>query len=95
MSTVLQHPEAVETPNYLNQEYGWKSWLFTKDHKRIAVLYIISITVMFFIGGIFASLIRVELLTPQGDLVKVVEERHYKLVPAASLDQRAITAYRE
>ena len=69
MSTVLQDPRAVETPNYLNQEFGWKSWLFTKDHKRIAVLYIISITVMFFIGGIFASLIRVELLTPQGDLV--------------------------
>jgi len=69
MSTVLQDPLAVETPNYLNQEYGWKSWLFTKDHKRIAVLYIISITAMFFIGGIFASLIRVELLTPQGDLV--------------------------
>jgi cytochrome c oxidase subunit 1 len=69
MSTVLQDPRAVETPNYLNQEYGWKSWLFTKDHKRIAVLYIISITAMFFIGGIFASLIRVELLTPQGDLV--------------------------
>jgi cytochrome c oxidase subunit 1 len=69
MSTVLQDPRAVETPNYLNSEYGWKSWLFTKDHKRIAVLYIISITVMFFIGGIFASLIRLELLTPQGDLV--------------------------
>jgi len=69
MSTVLQDPRAVETPNYLNQEYGWQSWLFTKDHKRIAVLYIISITVMFFIGGIFASLIRLELLTPQGDLV--------------------------
>ena len=48
MSTVLQDPRAVETPNYLNQEYGWKSWLFTKDHKRIAVLYIISITAMFF-----------------------------------------------
>jgi cytochrome c oxidase subunit 1 len=43
--------------------------LFTKDHKRIAVLYIISITVMFFLGGIFAGLIRLELLTPQGDLV--------------------------
>src|ERR1700719_1512543 len=69
MSTVLQDPRAVGTPNYLNQEYGWKSWLFTKDHKRIAVLYIISITAMFFIGGIFASLIRVELLTPQGDMV--------------------------
>jgi cytochrome c oxidase subunit I len=69
MSTVLQDPRTVETPNYLNAEYGWKSWLFTKDHKRIAVLYIISITVMFFLGGIFAGLIRLELLTPQGDLV--------------------------
>ena len=70
MSTVLQDPRTtIETPNYLNAEYGWKSWLFTKDHKRIAILYIISITVMFFLGGIFAGLIRVELLTPQGDLV--------------------------
>jgi cytochrome c oxidase subunit 1 len=70
MSTVLQDPQTVaETPNYLNAEYGWRSWLFTKDHKRIAILYIISITVMFFLGGIFAGLIRVELLTPQGDLV--------------------------
>jgi cytochrome c oxidase subunit 1 len=70
MSTVLQDPRTTaETPNYLNAEYGWKSWLFTKDHKRIAILYIISITVMFFLGGIFAGLIRLELLTPQGDLV--------------------------
>ena len=53
----------------MNAEYGWKSWLFTKDHKRIAILYIISITVMFFLGGIFAGLIRFELLTPQGDMV--------------------------
>jgi cytochrome c oxidase subunit 1 len=69
MSTVLHVPQTVETPNYLNAEYGWKSWLFTKDHKRIAILYIISITVMFFLGGVFAGLIRFELLTPQGDLV--------------------------
>src|SRR6204780_4078302 len=69
MTTALQEPQVKETPNYLNAEYGWKSWLFTKDHKRIAILYIISITVMFFLGGIFAGLIRVELLTPQGDLV--------------------------
>ena len=69
MSTALQDSQAVETPNYLNQEYGWRSWLFTTDHKRIAVLYLISITAMFFVGGIFASLIRLELLTPQGDMV--------------------------
>ena len=56
-------------PNYLNEAYGWKSWLFTTDHKRIAILYLISITAMFFVGGIFAMLMRIELLTPQGDLV--------------------------
>ncbi len=68
MSTALQEPEIAETPNYLNAEYGWKSWLFTTDHKRIAVLYLISISVMFALGGVFAGLIRTELLTPEGDL---------------------------
>ncbi len=68
MSTALQEPEVKETPNYLNAEYGWKSWLFTKDHKRIAVLYLISISIMFALGGVFAFLIRMELLTPAGDL---------------------------
>jgi len=52
MSTALQEPQTIETPNYLNAEYGWKSWLLTTDHKRIAVLYLISITVMFALGGV-------------------------------------------
>jgi cytochrome c oxidase subunit I len=63
---------AVATPereNYLNKEYGISSWLFTTDHKRIALLYLITITFFFFIGGFFALLIRLELLTPEGDLV--------------------------
>ena len=60
---------ATETKNYLNAEYGLKSWLFTQDHKRIAVLYLISVTFFFFIGGIFATLIRLELATPNADLV--------------------------
>src|SRR5580693_4315276 len=68
MSTVLQDPQTTETVNYLNAQYGWKSWLFTTDHKRIAVLYLISISVMFALGGVFAGLIRTELLTPEGDL---------------------------
>jgi len=55
--------------HYLNVDYGIRSWLLTTDHKRIAILYMISITVMFFIGGIFATLIRLELMTPAGDLV--------------------------
>jgi cytochrome c oxidase subunit 1 len=56
--------------HYLNVSYGIRSWLFTKDHKRIALLYLVSITLFFFLGGAFAVLIRLELLTPQGDLVQ-------------------------
>jgi cytochrome c oxidase subunit 1 len=55
--------------NYLTAGHGLKSWLLTKDHKRIALLYFFTITVFFFLGGVFASLIRIELITPQGDLV--------------------------
>ncbi len=56
--------------NYLNAEYGLKSWLLTRDHKRIALLYLGSISFFFIIGGIYAMLIRLELLTPQGDLLQ-------------------------
>jgi cytochrome c oxidase subunit 1 len=56
--------------DYLNVSYGVKSWLLTTDHKRIAILYLVSITFMFFIGGFFAMLIRLELATPKGDLLE-------------------------
>ena len=56
--------------HYLNVSYGVKSWLFTTDHKRIAWLYLLSVTFFFFVGGLFATLLRLELLTPQGDLVQ-------------------------
>jgi cytochrome c oxidase subunit I len=59
----------TERKNYLNAEYGIRSWLLTTDHKRIALLYLLSITFFFFIGGFFALLIRLELLTPAGDLM--------------------------
>src|SRR5918911_2204074 len=67
MATIAQgSPSTAEPVNYLNVEHGWKSWLFTTDHKRIAVLYLISITVMFAVGGFFAVLFRINLLTPEG-----------------------------
>ncbi len=56
--------------HYLNVSYGVKSWLFTTDHKRIGLLYLASITLFFFLGGAFATVIRLELATPQGDLVQ-------------------------
>ena len=67
MSTVTLPVE--RSKNYLNVDYGVKSWLLTTDHKRIALLYLASITFFFFIGGAFAVLIRLELVTPPGDLV--------------------------
>ncbi|HLY98649.1 MAG TPA: cytochrome c oxidase subunit I [Candidatus Angelobacter sp.] len=66
MSTVTAN--VMPAKHYLNDNYGIRSWLLTKDHKRIAVLYLASITVFFFIGGIYAALIRLQLLTPQGAL---------------------------
>jgi cytochrome c oxidase subunit I len=56
--------------HYLNAGYTLRSWLLTQDHKRIGILYLISITAMFALGGFAAVLIRLELLTPQGELVQ-------------------------
>jgi cytochrome c oxidase subunit I len=56
--------------NYLNATYGIKSWLLTTDHKRIALLYLVSITFMFFVGGFAAVLMRLHLIEPQGALVQ-------------------------
>jgi len=61
-------PSTRERRNYLNDEYGVLSWLLTKDHKRIAILYLFSVTIFFVVGGIFAFLMRLELLTPEGDM---------------------------
>jgi cytochrome c oxidase subunit 1 len=55
--------------NYLNEDYGFFLWLLTKDHKRIAILYLISVSIMFVLGGFFAMMMRIELLTPEGDLL--------------------------
>jgi cytochrome c oxidase subunit 1 len=72
-ATALQPLEEPEFPgqreHYLNARYGMKSWLLTTDHKRIALLYLMSITAMFFVGGAFAVLMRLNLLTPRGELV--------------------------
>jgi len=54
--------------NYLTNGHTIKSWLLTVDHKRIALLYLGAVTAFFVIGGIFAILLRLELLTPKGDL---------------------------
>lgn len=62
--------ENEQKKNYLNANWSIKSWLLTKDHKRIAIMYLISVSAFFFIGGIYAALIRLELLTPASDLLE-------------------------
>ncbi|SDF70882.1 cytochrome c oxidase subunit I [Terriglobus roseus] len=73
MSTIVSLPDqstaTLPKKNYINAEHGLLSWLLTADHKRIAMLYLFSITFFFFIGGFFAGMVRLELLTPAGDLM--------------------------
>jgi cytochrome c oxidase subunit I len=73
------HHERHE-PSYLVGGYRLIDWLTTRDHKRIAVLYAISITFFFFLGGVAAALIRLELATPAGDLVS--DDTYNKLFTA-------------
>ncbi len=62
--------QALPKQHYLNADYGIWSWLLTTDHKRIALLYLMTVTVFFLLGGAFAVMVRLELLTPAGDLVQ-------------------------
>ena len=52
--------------NYLTYSRGIWSWLFTLDHKRIGLMYLMSVLGAFFIGGIMALLVRTQLLVPEG-----------------------------
>ncbi len=59
----------MHTENYLNAKKGIGSWLFTIDHKRIGIMYLVSILTFFMVGGIFALLLRLELLHSGMDFV--------------------------
>src|SRR6185503_17808757 len=61
---------ALPAHHYLNAGHTLRSWLLTRDHKRIAILYLLAITFFFVFGGIAALVFRLELLTPKGDLVE-------------------------
>ncbi|MGK7890466.1 MAG: cbb3-type cytochrome c oxidase subunit I, partial [Leptolyngbyaceae cyanobacterium] len=49
---------------------NWKRFFsFSTDHKVIGIQYIVTAFVFFLIGGLFAMIIRGELITPEADLV--------------------------
>src|SRR5262245_13281963 len=62
-------PRPITRADYLNVAYGVRSWLLTLDHKRIAILYLVSVTLFFILGGLLAAVVRIELATPKGDLL--------------------------
>ncbi len=66
----MSHDVSGPKKDYLSINYTFRSWLLTVDHKRIALLYLMAITFFFFVGGAFAVLIRLDLVTPAGDLVQ-------------------------
>ncbi|MFW6067124.1 MAG: cytochrome c oxidase subunit I [Myxococcota bacterium] len=63
------HAGDHEGENYLTHERGVASWLFTLDHKRIGIMYLVSVVVALLAGGVFALLLRTELLTPGRTIV--------------------------
>jgi cytochrome c oxidase subunit I len=75
--TAFKTPGATTAPptsepvreDYLNTKTSISSWLITGDHKRIAIMYLIAISVMFALGGIAAGLVRFELTGPKGQFL--------------------------
>jgi len=87
MTVLIDNPPPISPPpqqaprhHYLNSGYSFRSWFLTTDHKRIAILYLLSITFFFSIGGLAATIVRLDLMTPQADLVQT--ETYNKLFTA-------------
>jgi cytochrome c oxidase subunit 1 len=62
-------PELEPPRSFYTHRSGLLSWLLTRDHKRIAILYTITITLFFFMGGVAAAMMRINLVEPQGALL--------------------------
>jgi len=66
---VLTAPAESDSDSYLTHDKGILSWLLTLDHKRIGVMYLGCVLTAFLLGGVFALLLRTELLTPGRTIV--------------------------
>ena len=72
-------PDIETELSYLTAENTISSWLLTRDHKRIALLFFASITFFFFVGGFAATLMRLNLATPEGLLQPAVYNRMFTM----------------
>jgi cytochrome c oxidase subunit 1 len=68
---VDEEPQAdAGRTSYLNDGYSIWSWLFTVDHKRIGILYLVFLTIFFAVGGTLAGLVRLNLISPSGAILE-------------------------
>src|SRR5262245_36667447 len=65
----MSHQQSAHGDNYLNHSKGVWSWMSTLDHKRIGVMYIFTVLTFFLIGGIFALIVRMNLMSPGSKLL--------------------------
>lgn len=70
MSTHSTAINEKEEPNYLNWEKGFRSWWMSVDHKRLGLMYLVSILFFFVLGGLMALLVRIELWSPEAGILK-------------------------
>jgi len=71
--TAEAYDQAAEPmPSYLLAQTGFSSWLNTRDHKRIGVMFYVAVLVSLMLGGVFALLFRLELLTPSRTIMDAV-----------------------
>ena len=70
-AVIAPHESYPSGESYLSGGWNWRSWLMTLDHKRIGILYTVTITLLFGIGGAAAAMIRLDLLTPHSQLVSI------------------------
>jgi cytochrome c oxidase subunit 1 len=59
----------AKAPTYLSHKTSARSWLLTRDHKRIALMFYGAVVFFLFLGGVFALALRTELLTPERSIM--------------------------
>jgi cytochrome c oxidase subunit I len=65
----VRAPDSGQGADYIRATRGIMSWLTTVDHKRIGLMYLVSTMIAFVLGGLFALIVRLELLSPQQTVI--------------------------